>query len=43
MKKENFFKIHKPPILIDEAQNTPTIFDYIKSIADKRKKPGDFS
>lgn len=39
---ENFFKLHKPPILIDEVQNVPILFNYIKSIVDKNKRQGDF-
>ena len=39
---ENFFKLYKPPILIDEVQNVPSLFPYIKSIVDKNKKPGSF-
>ena len=35
---ENFFKIYKTPILIDEVQNVPELFPYIKSIVDKTKK-----
>lgn len=39
---ENFFKINTPPILIDEVQNVPIVFNYIKSIVDKNKHAGDF-
>ena len=39
---ENFFKIYKTPILIDEVQNVPELFPYIKSIVDKTKKNGEF-
>lgn len=39
---ENFLKTHRPPILIDEAQNVPALFNYIKSIVDKKRHCGDF-
>ncbi len=39
---ENFFNIYKTPILIDEVQNAPELFDYIKSKVDKNKKAGEF-
>ncbi len=39
---DNFFKQHQPPILIDEVQNAPILFNYIKLLVDKNKKNGDF-
>ena len=39
---ENFFKIYKTPILIDEVQNVPELFPYIKSRVDKNKQNGEF-
>ncbi len=37
-----FFQLHKPPILIDEVQYAPELFIYIKIMADRDKRPGDF-
>ena len=39
---ELFLQLHKPPILIDEVQYAPELFPYIKLIADKEQKKGDF-
>lgn len=35
-----FLQIHKPPIIIDEIQYAPQLFNYIKMIVDKEKTPG---
>ena len=37
-----FFQLHKPPILIDEVQYAPELFPYIKILADRERRPGDF-
>ena len=37
-----FFLDYPPPIFIDEVQYAPSLFPYIKIIADKEKKPGLF-
>lgn len=37
-----FFDINKPPIIVDEVQKTPELFDYIKDIVDEEKKKGQF-
>lgn len=37
-----FFQVYKPPLLIDEVQYAPELFSYIKVIADKTRKKGDF-
>ncbi len=37
-----FLQIHKPPILIDEVQNAPNLFIYIKKTVDEHKKAGEF-
>ncbi|GMO23028.1 MAG: ATP-binding protein [Termitinemataceae bacterium] len=39
---EMFFKIHKPPVLIDEVQYAPQLFSYIKIQVDTYHRPGDF-
>lgn len=37
-----FFQLHEPPVLIDEVQYAPELFPYIKIIADRDNKPGEF-
>ena len=37
-----FFEMHKPPVIVDEIQKTPELFDYIKDIVDEEKKKGQF-
>lgn len=37
-----FFQLYKPPILIDEVQYAPELFQYIKILADKNQQAGDF-
>lgn len=37
-----FFKTYTPPLLIDEIQNAPELFPYIKMIVDREKKNGLF-
>lgn len=37
-----FFQLHKPPLLIDEVQYAPELFQYIKILVDNRQNPGDF-
>jgi predicted AAA+ superfamily ATPase len=37
-----FFQLHKPPILIDEAQYAPELFSHIKIAIDKGAAPGSF-
>ena len=37
-----FFQIYKPPILIDEAQKAPELFEYIKMICDESEEKGLF-
>ncbi len=39
---ELFLQRYSPPVLIDEAQYAPELFPYIKTLVDKRKRPGDF-
>ena len=39
---ELFLQRYSPPVLIDEIQYAPELFPYIKILADKRKKCGDF-
>lgn len=39
---ELFFQRYEPPILIDEVQYAPELFDYIKIRADRDKRCGDF-
>ena len=39
---EMFFQMHKPPILIDEVQYAPQLFTYIKILADRDQRYGDF-
>ena len=38
----HFFECFPPPLLIDEVQKAPELFPYIKSIADKSGKKGQF-
>lgn len=35
-----FLQIHKPPLLIDEAQYAPELFPYIKTYIDNTNEPG---
>ncbi len=37
-----FFQVHKPPILIDEAQKAPELFEHIKMLCDESDKMGLF-
>ena len=37
-----FLQRYAPPVLIDEVQYAPELFDYIKIYADKYKRNGDF-
>jgi predicted AAA+ superfamily ATPase len=37
-----FLQRYAPPVLIDEVQYAPQLFDYIKIHADRNKRPGDF-
>ena len=39
---ELFLQRYQPPVLIDEIQYAPELFDYIKVYADREKRPGDF-
>ena len=39
---ELFLQKYSPPVLIDEVQYAPELFDYIKIYADKNKRCGDF-
>ena len=39
---ELFLQRYSPPVLIDEVQNAPELFDFIKIYADTHKKCGDF-
>ena len=39
---ELFLQRYAPPVLIDEVQYAPELFPYIKILADRRKKCGDF-
>ena len=39
---ELFLQLHKPPVLIDEAQYAPELFTYIKKYVDKNHEPGAF-
>ena len=39
---ELFLQRYNPPVLIDEVQNVPELFDYIKSYVDTSKTNGDF-
>jgi predicted AAA+ superfamily ATPase len=37
-----FFQTYKPPILIDEVQNAPELFERIKILCDESEEPGRF-
>lgn len=37
-----FFDLYQPPVIVDEIQKTPELFDYIKDIVDEDKKKGQF-
>ena len=37
-----FFQVYKPPILIDEAQKAPELFEYIKLLCDESDRTGLF-
>lgn len=37
-----FFQMYKPPILIDEAQKAPELFEYIKKLCDESNEMGLF-
>lgn len=39
---ELFIQRYAPPVLIDEVQYAPELFDYIKVYADREKRCGDF-
>lgn len=39
---ELFIQRYSPPVLIDEVQYAPELFDYIKIYADREKRCGDF-
>lgn len=39
---EMFLQRYAPPVLIDEVQYAPELFDYIKVYVDREKKCGDF-
>lgn len=39
---ELFLQRYAPPVLIDEIQYVPELFDYIKVYVDRVKQPGDF-
>ena len=39
---ELFLQRYAPPVLIDEVQYAPELFDYIKVYVDREKKCGDF-
>ena len=39
---ELFLQRYQPPVLIDEVQYVPELFDYIKVYVDREKRPGDF-
>jgi len=39
---ELFLQRYAPPVLIDEVQYAPELFDYIKVYVDKHKQSGDF-
>ena len=39
---ELFLQRYQPPILIDEIQYAPELFDYIKIHVDREKRMGDF-
>jgi len=35
-----FFDVNKPPVIVDEIQKAPELFDYIKDVADENKAKG---
>ena len=37
-----FFQMHKPPVLIDEVQYAPELLIYVKILAGRNHRPGDF-
>ena len=37
-----FLQIHRPPLLIDEAQYAPELFTYVKLHVDRERSPGAF-
>ena len=37
-----FFDTYKPPVIVDEIQKAPQLFDYIKDIVDEKKIKGQF-
>jgi len=37
-----FFDVYKPPVVVDEIQKAPELFDYIKDIVDEGKVKGQF-
>lgn len=37
-----FFRIHTPPVMIDEIQYAPGLFPYVKMLADERREKGMF-
>lgn len=37
-----FLQMHKPPVIIDEVQYAPQLFNYIKIAVDREKEPGMF-
>ena len=39
---EMFLQRYQPPVLIDEVQYAPELFDYIKVYVDREKRQGDF-
>ena len=39
---EMFLQRYQPPVLIDEVQYAPELFDHIKVYVDQKKQPGDF-
>lgn len=39
---ELFFQMYKPPILIDEVQKAPALFEYIKILCDESEEKGLF-
>jgi predicted AAA+ superfamily ATPase len=37
-----FFENYPPPVIVDEVQRAPTLFEYLKDIVDNDKKKGQF-
>lgn len=37
-----FFQYYKPPVIIDEIQYAPQLFERIKYICDRSEEPGQF-